>query len=850
MLYQFFCFYLSLSLFSFSLSSHALLNCRMWACSKPKRYKLCKGSKRSKGLSRLADDLCSLILQLSSDSLQAWAVAQSVNQQFRRCALKSRALTHLPVILQESSQLERLGSTRPGINMLMLAHVDSDLSSSMANLTSLRHLSLALPPTADTTWRPRLDVCNESLAALSSRGTLQSLRLDGCLEISEVTSLAGLTKLLELSLKRCPVLELAPLASLPLRELMLDYNHHLTNLSPLGSMSTLRHISLQWCEMLPDDAIESLVGLKQLRSMDLSHCTTLSTAGLCALSALSGLKILVLNSTQADDKVLQVLCASLALEQLCLDDCLITNTGLRALASQRSLWSLDLNGCNNITDLEPVATLKSLQKLGLCECYNISDQSLTHLSDLVLLQELDLCNTDVSEGGLSALHRLPSLRVLDLGEQPLSGVGLRAIGSLTSLEKVTLSVSVSDADMQAVACLTGLRSLDLSVCKVTDIGLRPLTALKKLHTLNLSGLPITDTGLKALARMGSLTSVDLTRCDRITGSGVWELERLDIKVLTLAGCGHVYFPGGVMPRFTNLRVLNVQQVGIHMLRNHMFTGVLEKLDVSSCTTDLFEDLDSPSCLPALRILRMSRWRPVGRLTLQPLGYLPKLRILDLSYTRVTDEHISVLAPFPLSTLNLSDCAAITDEGLRALATSRTLTSLNVSNCDLITDVGLQLLSRSTLRKLDCSSCDRVTAIGVNAACQRLQLKAEYCLGANEVFDRVVAGARAGLEAAHHFAENKLVQLSMLAFALRPKTEHWFFVEAKRGYVSLYVEPQLSQTSAMRVNVLFKHIDWEFIVDQFSKPVDNVHRQWYFFKEQRRRRVWVHARPLLSEIVSR
>lgn len=819
----------------------------MWA--RPKRRRLAKRPKLAKNAFPLPDDLWGLIFMFYTDSLGAWGLVQAVNRQSRRCALKSRALACLPVVLPKASRLERLGSTLPGINTLMLEHVDGgDLPLCAANLTAVQHLSLALPDRPDTYWRPRPDVDMHTLSAMCSLTTLQSLQLDGCLYVSDVTHLARLTSLRELSLKHCPVIDLGPLTPLRLRKLTLDQNPSLTNLSPLSRMCTLRHLSLQRCELLPDEALESLVGLKQLRTLNLSFCAALSAAGLCTLSKLTGLKELDFTGTRLDDTVMRVLCQSLQLEELQLCACDITDTSLRDLASQTALRRLNLEGCRNLADLTPLATIVSLLELGLSNCYEISDQNLKPLSALVHLQKLDLQSTDVTQACLSFLRPLTSLQVLDIDpDTPITDAGLQAIGPMTSLQELVLCKTVSDDGLRAMSRLTGIQRLDLSGCNVTDKGLWTLTSLSVLHTIDLSSLPITDAGLTALAQLQSLTSVDLSRCHRITAGGVWELQTLCLQTLKLAECVNMYPPAFGLPPFARLKELDLRQTGIHQLDASLFTASLETLDVSSCTAYWFKELSPQPFQPALRALRMSRWGPLWPLDLRPLAHLTRLQSLDLSHSvQVADGHVRVLAPFPLVSLNLSHCDAITDDSLRALASSRTLTELDVSECDLVTDAGLQFLSGSKLKRLNCSSCDRVTAVGVNAVLGKVKLCADDCLGIKDCFARILPRSAPS----HHPAENHLLYLSMLSLALRTKSEQWFTIEAVEDRVALFVGPRLVEATAMYVNVEFEEADWEFISAQFSDPVHNVHRRWYLFQERgpmrslMRSRIRVHARPLV------
>ena len=70
---------------------------------------------------------------------------------------------------------------------------------------------------------------------------------------------------------------------------------------------------------------------------------------------------------------------------------------------------------------------------------------------------------------------------------------------------------VTDAGLQELADLRGLKTLDLNGCRgVTDAGLKELAALQGLMTLSLRATSVTDAGLKELAALKGLRTLNLT----------------------------------------------------------------------------------------------------------------------------------------------------------------------------------------------------------------------------------------------------------------------------------------------------------------------------------------------------
>src|SRR5271166_3376655 len=75
-----------------------------------------------------------------------------------------------------------------------------------------------------------------------------------------------------------------------------------------------------------------------------------------------------------------------------------------------SLQSLNLSGCEQLSDLSPLASLASLQELGLFGCDQLSD--LSPLASLTSLQELGLSGWGIHD--FSPLAGLTSLQTLNL----------------------------------------------------------------------------------------------------------------------------------------------------------------------------------------------------------------------------------------------------------------------------------------------------------------------------------------------------------------------------------------------------------------------------------------------------
>ena len=150
----------------------------------------------------------------------------------------------------------------------------------------------------------------------------------------------------------------------------------------------LRKLHLRGCENITDDAIIHLSEITHLQNLILPY--QIGDQGLAHLKGLREMQDLVLSSTQ------------------------ITDAGLVHVQEMAELHTLQLNGCENLTDTGMVhlSGLKNLQVLNL-NATQITDAGLPHLARLTNLQQLDLGNClKVSMDGIQTLQaELPACTI-------------------------------------------------------------------------------------------------------------------------------------------------------------------------------------------------------------------------------------------------------------------------------------------------------------------------------------------------------------------------------------------------------------------------------------------------------
>jgi len=327
----------------------------------------------------------------------------------------------------------------------------------------------------------------------------------------------------------------------------------------LRNITSLRDLSLRYCEHLSDAGIGHLKDLRNLDRLWL-YATPISNDGLTHIKELKNLTSLDVGYTRVTEEGLDHLLELKNLIFLHIGGDKITDNGLARLRELRMLKYLDING-NPITDtgLSYLRELPDLEWLNLAET-PITDAGLIHLKDIKKLTRLDFRKnkglTDLREplGNITEMLAQLSdpnwdrLEALSITAQPVPNLGfLRGITTLTELGLMEAKLSdqilsqfprlpklkklVLDGNEvgtsgvgHLVAAVTQLEELSLAhtLCD-TPIVLQ-LTELKELRVLNLAGTAVNDNSVKELVKLSKLEILDL-RKTRVSTQGFAELQK-------------------------------------------------------------------------------------------------------------------------------------------------------------------------------------------------------------------------------------------------------------------------------------------------------------------------------------
>lgn len=258
------------------------------------------------------------------------------------------------------------------------------------------------------------------------------------------------------------------------------------------------------------------------------------------------------------------------------------------------------------------------------------------------------------------------------GRQHLSEAAVANLGNLSKLEVLDIPDCrgfTRESVNSIIRRVPSLMRLNLTNCELVDDEVLSVLALKarQLQFLSVAQCHrITDMGFKTLGERPTtfkpLLELDVGRCKGLTDKGLLALLRgtRNLVKLSLAG-------------LTNLTDLGM--MGFTSAAGNGTNPALVSLDLSGTLVDASGFAWIAPGVPVLRDLNLADCERVGSQVLELLG-----------------EHVHGLV-----TLNLSNCAAISDGGIAALGPQPDLDKLVLSNCSELTDAAFEALALNAPR---------------------------------------------------------------------------------------------------------------------------------------------------------
>ncbi|MBS1954290.1 MAG: protein kinase [Cyanobacteria bacterium SZAS-4] len=241
---------------------------------------------------------------------------------------------------------------------------------------------------------------------------------------------------------------------------------------------------------------------KTLKELALSGCEFVGNESIRAIGDhLNGLQELSITSLKFDNDSFASL-GKLSLHHIYAELTDINDDGLHALSDMTSLTRLKLNS-TQITDrgISYLSKLKKLHELGVADT-KISDKGITEIANFKDLKTLNVGFTGISAQGLASLAPLKNLQKLYLYNTKLDDQALKSLENFQSLTYLNLANigTVTDGALDTICKLPKLQSLDLGGNQITDNGLKKIDALHHLKTLVLYDCPVSLDGVRKLEK--------------------------------------------------------------------------------------------------------------------------------------------------------------------------------------------------------------------------------------------------------------------------------------------------------------------------------------------------------------
>ncbi len=275
--------------------------------------------------------------------------------------------------------------------------------------------------------------------------------------IHDLSPIGELTKLRDLSLQNCNLIDLSPLSKLQdLVALDLSRNHQIKDWSPLYKLRKLQTLNLS---QNPIPQLEQ----DQLKRA-LPKCKINFTIGDLTVSK-PGLE---------EQKFAVAPYVESIIEQKRISE----------------IFEIKMENLGILDDLSPLVKLRKLTAINITNC-TIND--LSPLSNLRDLKNLTLFNSSFVDDAVSSFSTLSNLQSLYVRGRLET---LESIVALKNLESLTLRASISD--VTPLGGLKNLRSLHLDVNRIKDPS--PLYGLRNLNRLSITSNRITDEDKEKLKR--------------------------------------------------------------------------------------------------------------------------------------------------------------------------------------------------------------------------------------------------------------------------------------------------------------------------------------------------------------
>ncbi|CAN1264433.1 Disease resistance protein L6 [Linum perenne] len=542
--------------------------------------------------------------------------------------LQLKYLSSCNSLLVEGDDVSSTGFPLPSsLNFLEISDLES--LPNFANLNNLTELTLS-----------RFQM--PEIQGLGDLIMLQTLKIPYALNLINLDGLESLSHLKTLNLEDCLVLEKLPIS--------------------LVNLTKLQELSIKRCRQLAEVmGLERLEALRNLETLDISRCTGLTEvmgfelnmsgcSSVEELPHLSGLRNIVRLDTSECNQLKEVrgIESLELLEYLFMTNC----TSIKKLPDLyvlTNLKTLEISGCTGLTEVMEFGRLESLTELNMSGCSSVEE-----LPDLSGLRNVDELNIS----GCSSVEELPNLPgsrnifSLDISEcnQLKEFTGVKNLEQLKDLKMRNCTLITKLPDLSVLA---NLKTLDISGCvQLAEVsGIERLGSLKRLNMSDCSSVE----ELPDLSCLLNIVSLDISKCNQLKEvMGIKSLELLEDLVMTnctsikklpdlsgckklwclnISGCVQLAEVSGI-ERLESLKYLNMSGCSsVEELPDLSGLGKIESLDISECNQ--LKEVTGIESLELLEYLVMTNCTSIEKLP--DLSCCKKLWFLDIKGCVQLDE---------------------------------------------------------------------------------------------------------------------------------------------------------------------------------------------------------------------
>ena len=306
------------------------------------------------------------------------------------------------------------------------------------------------------------------------------------------------------------------------------------------------------------------------------------------------------------------------------------------------LPAVDLSSYHNTSTefLSSIAQMSvTLTALNLHNCDLISDFKM--LEQLKHLELLDLSGTKLNDKNFSHVRGLAELTCLRIGKTFVTTKGvLKILPSLLKLNELDMcNLNLTSEINGTLRKLTNLRSLNLANNFIDLLRINPL---KKLAILNVSGCPIVNTSMYWTAGCSNLRSLDISRTSLdakalIHVKHLPKLENISLPPSSQMSSSEAF---NFLSPLTRLTSMNLSRYNVEDLTFMEKMQRLEHVDLSACPVT---DLSALQDKAMLQQLVLQYCKDISDASLNVLPKIPNLSALNLSNTPITDKSCVYLA---------------------------------------------------------------------------------------------------------------------------------------------------------------------------------------------------------------